>query len=102
MTKETPIEMPPLTDEEQKIVNQLSLEDIEIIDNELLINSTTYRQKTAMLIGCTMSTLKNTYSDIPASFYLDRIIKLVDKKKLQAYGNLRFVRFSEIKLIGGK
>ena len=98
MAKETPTEMAPLTAEEQNIVNKLNLEDIAKIDSELLINSTKYRQKTAMLIAYTMSTLKQSYSDIPAAFYLDRIIKLVDDKKLQAYGNLKLVRFSEVKL----
>ena len=98
MAKETPTEMAPLTAEEQNIVNKLNLEDIAKIDSELLINSTKYRQKTAMLIAYTMSTLKKSYSDIPAAFYLDRIIKLVDDKKLQAYGNLKLVRFSEVKL----
>jgi len=98
MTKETPTEMAPLTAEEQNIVNKLNLEDIAKIDSELLINSTKYRQKTAMLIAYTMSTLKQSYSDIPAAFYLDRIIKLVDDKKLQAYGNLKLLRFSEVKL----
>ena len=100
MTQETPTEMPALTDQEQNIINQLNLEDIEKIDKELLINSTKYRQKTAMLIAYTMSTLKKNYSDIPAAFYLERIIKLVEDKKLQAYGNLKFIRFSEVKLIG--
>jgi len=100
MTKETPTEMPALTDVEQNIVNKLTLEDIEKIDKELLINSTKYRQKTAMLIAYTMTTLKKNYSDVPTAFYLDRIIKLVDDKKLQAYGNLKFVRFSEVKLTG--
>jgi len=45
MAKEIPVEMPPLTDEEQKIVDLLTDRDMETIDYELLANSKTRRQK---------------------------------------------------------
>ena len=99
MAKEIPVEMPPLTDEEQKIVDLLTDRDIEAIDYELLTNSKTHRQKTAMVIALTISSLKKIYPNLPVLFYSDRIIKLVAEGKLQAYGNLKFIRFSEIELI---
>ena len=100
MTKETPMELPPLTIEEQKIVDNLTLNDIENIDKELLMNSTNYRQKIAILIAYTMSKLKQHYSNVPIAFYLERIIKLVDDEKLKVSGNIKFIRFSEVTLTG--
>ena len=100
MNKEVPVAMPPLTDKEINIVQKLSQEDINKIDIEILNQSSYSRRKTARIIGWTMRIFNNDFSNLPERFYLNRIIQLVKDGKLKAYGNLEFIRFSEVKLTG--
>ena len=98
MNKETPQKLPEISIKEQQIIDNLTINDIKNIDIELLKNSTKTRQKTAMVIAKTIYKLEKDYPDIPIQFYLKRIIKLIEDKHLKAYGNIEYIRFSEIQL----
>ncbi len=88
----------PLTDEEQKRVDQLSAEEIQKIDDALMAEASTQFRKVARVVGFSMMNLENRFKGIPDSFYASRARKLVEEGRLVAQGNLEFMRFSEVKL----
>jgi len=89
---------PDLTQEQEKLVSKLTNDDLIRIDLMLLSDASVHRRKVARLIGTAMMRLKDDYIGIPDVFYARRIMKMVDDGYLEAYGNLRRMRFSEVKL----
>jgi hypothetical protein len=88
---------PPLTDEQNRIVNQLSDIEIQKIDELLLSNSSDKWRKVARVVGTTMMDLSGQFSGIPDIFYALRIKKLVNEGRLESQGNLDFMRYSEVR-----
>jgi len=94
---------PPLTAAENASVAQLTETDLREIDDALLSNATTEWRKVAMIVGLTMSQLQERgqrVSGIPDVFYAQRVQRLVEVKRLEAAGNLAYMRFSEVRLPG--
>ena len=89
---------PDLTTEQEQIVSKLSEDDLILIDLALLADAYHYRRKVAMLVGIAMDRLEEEYPNIPDVFYSRRIAKLVDDGYLEAFGNIRRMRYSEVKL----
>jgi hypothetical protein len=90
---------PELTAEQRKIVEQLSEKEIKEIDAAILEESSFQQQKVAKIIGnLVYRRFKREPSEVFELFYLERLILLVEQKKLIGYGNLRRMRFSEVKL----
>ena len=98
MNKETPTPDPALTPEQEEKVALLSQSDLEKIDNVLLKNSNQLWRKVARVIGTTMNELPNRIDGIPDVFYASRIRILVEVGKLESQGDLRCMRFSEIRI----
>ncbi len=87
------------TEEEEIKISKLTEDQISEIDNALLSFTSYEFRKVARVVGSTMLHLKNRFPEIPDIFYSHRIQHLVSKGLLVSQGNLRFMRYSEIKLV---
>lgn len=90
---------PPLTSEQEELVNKLMASEVENIDEALLSNISSYWKKVASVVGATMMDLENRVEGIPDVYYANRIIYLAEKGLIESQGNLRRMRFSEIRLL---
>jgi beta-lactamase superfamily II metal-dependent hydrolase len=95
---EVPEPDPDLTEDEKKIVDKLSQEEIQEIDDVLMSHAHYNWRKVAMIVGLTWNDLKSRERGIPDTFYAQRIRKLVEEGRLESQGNLQFMRFSEVTL----
>jgi len=89
---------PPLTVEELRKIEQLSASEITQIDQTLLTNAAPQWRKVARVVGTSMIELKSRVAGIPDLYYSQRVAKLVSDGKLESQGNLRRMRFSEVRL----
>ena len=89
---------PPMTEEQLELTGKLSDADLAKIDNQLVANSALQYRKSARVIGSTMMDLQSEFQHIPDVFYSTRVIHLVEQNKLEAQGDLRRMRYSEVRL----
>ncbi len=89
---------PPLTQEQLKLVSNLSEAELSYIDSTLLSNVSSQWRKVARVIGTTMSEQDNKIKGVPDIFYSQRLSRLVTKGILQSQGNLQAMRYSEVRL----
>jgi hypothetical protein len=87
-----------LTEEQQARVDQLTAEELQIIDDALLAEASTQFRKVARVVGFAMDVNKDSFKGIPDIFYASRVRKLVEEGRLVSQGNLEYMRFSEVKL----
>ena len=88
---------PSLTKEQVERVSELTEEQLKEIDNGLLSFCSTKYQKVAKVVGSYMSSSSNKF-ELEDLFYAQRIEKMVHLKSLESQGNLKFMRYSEIRL----
>ena len=91
---------PPLTAEQHALVAKLTSADLRTIDEVLLANATPRWRKVAMIVGMTMIQLEDRgdrVNGIPDVFYSLRV--LVEAGRLEAAGDLAYMRFSEVRLV---
>jgi hypothetical protein len=92
-----------LTPEERELVGRLTAEEIEIIDQGLLANVSNQWRKVAMVVGLTIMELKanmKNLNGIPDVYYAERVISMVRKGLLELEGDVKRMRFSEVRLTG--
>ena len=89
---------PDLNQEQLELVSNLSSSELESIDAALLSNCNNQWRKVARVVGTTMMEDVHRIEGIPDLFYAQRIESLVEKGVLLFQGNLRSLRFSEVKL----
>lgn len=89
-----------LTEGEALLIAGLPPELITRIDDALLAESTHRFQKVARIVGGVMQSFSDGPSGIPDIYYARRIAKLVEAGLLESQGNLRRMRFSEVRLPG--
>jgi hypothetical protein len=89
---------PPLTDEQENLVSNLSEADIQNIDKALLSNISAQWRKVARIVGTTMTEHKNRITGIPDVFYAQRVSHLVETGIIESQGNLKAMRFCEIRI----
>ena len=88
---------PPLTAEQQAEVAQLSTSELERIDRALLAEATGRWRKVAFIVGSTIGNLTGV-PELPDVFYSQRVKLLVDQGRLEAQGDLDYMRYSEVRL----
>jgi hypothetical protein len=82
-------------------VGALAASDLDAIDQALLAETTRHFRKVAMVIATVMSSgLREQLPGIPDVFYALRIIRLVKLGQLEAQGDLRRMRYSEVRRPG--
>ena len=86
----------PPTREERRRIGRLTAEQVALIDRTLLGESSATWSKVARVVGFTM--VKVRLPGIPDSFYAERVKLLVESGELLVEGDLRFMRYSEVKL----
>jgi len=86
-----------LTDQEEQLIAGLPAELITRIDDALLAKATHRFQKVARIIVEVMQSFSDRPSGIPDVYYAQRIAKLVEAGLLESQGNLRRMRFSEVR-----
>ena len=96
--EEIPVPYPELTAEQKEKVAELSEKDLSEIDKVILSNSSKHWRKQAMIIVKTMNELEGRFSEIPDIYYAECISRLVKEGYLESQGNLKYIRFSEIRL----
>lgn len=88
-----------LTEEEKKLVANLSADELKEIDLALLsFADSKFNRKVARVVGSAMSSLPNRVQGIPDVFYSQRVAQLVQQGLLVAEGDLHYMRYSEVRL----
>ena len=95
---ETPEPDGPLTEEQQARVDQLTAEELQMIDDALIADACSQFRKVARIVGTAMMATEDSIKHIPDLFYASRVRKLVEEGRLVSEGNLEYMRFSEVKL----
>ena len=90
-----------LTPDQIKLVEQLTDAEIQAIDNALLTNACDKWRKVARVVGTTMMELPNRVEGIPDVYYSQRVQRLVKDGLLESQGNLSYMRYSEVRRLGG-
>jgi hypothetical protein len=99
MTGEDELDSAP-TAAELEIINKLTRDQVKRIDEVLLANTAPQWRKVARVVGSAMMQMRGEYPGLPDVYYSRRIAELVTAGKLQAQGNLRRMRFSEVRTSG--
>jgi hypothetical protein len=89
----------PLDDDDLLAIGALTDVDVAAIDQAILSMLSAHWQKTALVVSRAMYAYPDRYDDIPDVFYGQRVVELASKGLLDANGNLRRLRFSEIRSI---
>lgn len=87
-----------LTKEQKELASLLTPDDLVLIDRILLSDASVQQRKVARLVGSACMWLKDVFPGLPDVFYSQRIANLVEEGYLESFGNLRRMRFSEVKL----
>ncbi len=94
---ETELDSEP-TLQQQRLIDQLTPGQVSQVDTELLANCATQWRKVARVVGTTMLQFNGRFRGIPDVFFAKRVALLVAAGKLEAQGNLKRMRFSEVRL----
>ena len=98
MSEEIPIENDPLSATGRAAVDKLSDADLKTIDAAILANCSTGLFKVARVVWDTEKALTSSYPNLSHIFYTQRLIQLVETGRLESQGNLRYMRFSEVRI----
>lgn len=99
LSDEKPDPDPDLTEDEKLLVEKLSVDEIQEIDDLLLSHARDNWRKVAMIVGLTMMSHENRESGMPDIFYAQRVRLLVERGQLESQGNLQYMRFSEVRIL---
>ena len=86
-----------LDDEDRAAIAALSVAEVAVIDRAILSALTSQWQKTALVVAHAMYAYPERFDDIPDVFYGQRLLQLASDGLLSAQGNLRRMRFSEVR-----
>jgi len=89
---------PRLTDKQKESVSKLSEEQLKNIDNALLSYANKRFQKVAKIVAKFITESNLHLPEIPDVFYAQRIAELSSKGLLESQGNLKFMRYSEVRV----
>jgi hypothetical protein len=87
----------PLTPEEQAALDALSPSEVMELDRALIANCSRSWRKVARVVGTTMMVPPFKTSPLPDVCYATRVVELVRLGKLEADGNLNYMRYSEVR-----
>ncbi|WP_018417301.1 DUF3658 domain-containing protein [Teredinibacter turnerae] len=93
------MEVPSLTEEQVGIVSNITREELEKIDSELLLLVSDRYQKVAKIVRTYMFKNEDLISEVPDLFYGLRIKQLAEAGKIEFQGNLEFMQYCEVKAI---
>src|SRR5262245_45490876 len=97
MTREVPIPNPPLSREEKTAFAKLSVEEKAAIDKEILECLASHWQKVARVVIRAEEKLRDRYPQFSYILYAERIRLMTKQSRIESQGNLRYLRFSEVR-----
>lgn len=86
-----------LDDDERNAIDALTEADRAAIDAALLSQLNDQWQKTALIVAHAMYAHPDKYDAIPYVFYGQRVLALAEEGVIEAKGNVRRLRFSEVR-----
>jgi hypothetical protein len=89
----------PLNDEDTAAIAALTVADVAAIDQAILSALSPYWQKTALVVGRAMYAYPDKFDEIPDVFYGQRVLELASGGLIAVNGDLRRMRFSEVRTI---
>jgi Protein of unknown function len=81
-----------------KRVAMLTPTELALIDTALLSQTSTEWRKVARVVGTVMLFMSNRPRGVPDVFFANRVALLVESGRLESQGDLRRMRFSEVRL----
>ena len=93
------MEVPSLTEEQMEFVSNISSEELERIDSELLSLVNEKYQKVAKIVLTYMFKNESLIPGFPDLFYGLRIRQLAEAGKIEFQGNLEFMQYSEVRAL---
>lgn len=87
-----------LTPDQVTLIAKLSKEQLQEIDQALLSETGKHYRKVAMVVAMAMGNLEHRVKSIPDIFYSQRVAGLVAQGKLVSQGDLKRMRYSEVKV----
>lgn len=87
-----------LSDEKEARASQLSAQEVARIDASLLSHARPQWRKLAMIVALAIDDCGGDINNVPDAFYARRAARLVSEGKLMAAGDLRRMRYCEVKL----
>ena len=87
---------PPLTAEQMRVVSRLSKSDLAEMDRVLLSRTDGRWRKTAFIVAGAMADIARL-EGVPDVFFAGRVKRLVSDGRLEAKGDLNYMRFSEVR-----
>jgi hypothetical protein len=91
-------EDPPLSDSELQAAHALSAEQVAEIDTLLLSHVDGRWRKVALVVARVIRELGDRHPELSDVYFALRIAELVQQGSLESEGNLRLMRFSEVRL----
>jgi Protein of unknown function len=98
MSREVPVPNPPLSRKEASAFAKLSQQDKAAIDDGILSCVRPRWQKVTMVVSVAENKLGGRYPQFSYVLYAERIRLLAKQGRLESQGNLRYMRFSEVRL----
>ena len=87
-----------LNHQQLDLVSKLTLSQLDSIDKLLLSNCRSQWRKVALVVGASMMDDEHKIEGGPDVFYTRRVVGLGEKSALLSQGDLKCMRFSEVKL----
>ncbi len=87
-----------LNHQQLDLVSNLTSSQLANIDKLLLSNCWSQWRKVALVVGTSMMADEHRIEGVPDVFYAQRVAGLVEKGALLSQGDLKRMRFSEVKL----
>jgi|GEM_PF-7078439 len=85
-----------LEPDEQQIVDRLTPDDVQRIDEALLADCALHARKVARIVATAWKTLRDDLPAVPLGYYVQRVQAIVDAGRLASQGDLGHMRFSEV------
>jgi len=98
MSDEIPEANPPMREYERAVAARLTAPELHDIDAAIIASCRPRWNKLAIVVSRTTDAIGRRFPDLSDRFYCERIAELVDQGNLEAQGDLRYMRFSEVRL----
>ncbi|MUV14530.1 DUF3658 domain-containing protein [Noviluteimonas gilva] len=89
---------PALGPDDQVAISALTPLDVAAIDQALVSHCDKQWRKVAYVVAMAMNALQHAYLDVPDIYYAERVRTLVADGLLEGQGDVRGMRFSEVRL----
>jgi len=101
MSEEIPEANPPMSEHERAVAARLTAVELRDIDAAIIASCRPRWNKLVMVASRTSDAIGGRFPDFSDLFYCERIAQLVGRGSLEAQGDLRYMRFSEVRLPSG-